>query len=115
VLFLAMSLIQWWTIFFFIFCSLNAFVFWLLMRNTIASVSFLKDTVIIERLFGKKETVEYRDLQKFAIKIEGFNNKTISTIHYLSPKGKVKTVDFRTHNLDHQQFKSELIRLKHVA
>lgn len=110
--FLTLSLVNPVLIFFFLFDSVFFLLIGFIHRNNIRSVTFFEDHVVVLFILFPKETIEYRNLRKYLIKIEGFNNKTISTLLYQSSSGKIKSVDFRTASLDHQQFKEDLIQLK---
>ena len=110
-IYLASSLVNPPLFLFFLFILFALSILWLVHRNSVRSIAFLEDHVMVTFIFFRKEMVEYQNLLKFSIKYEWSHNRTISTLQYRSSKDKVKSVDFRTDNLDHQQFKAEIIQV----
>lgn len=85
---------------------------WVIYKNNIRWVYFKKDHLSIMSIFGFEEIVEYKKLQKYSVKYEGFNNKDICTIQFERNNKKIKRVDFRTQDVEHRLFKAQLINLK---
>lgn len=111
-IFLGLSIIAPFFLILFLLVSSVFLIVFYVHRNQPSSIFFLKEHVAIICVFGKSEFVDYRHLENYFIKYEGFKNRTISTIQYRSKEGEIKSVDFKTYNLDHRQFKADLISLK---
>lgn len=111
-MFLGLSIVNPFFFMLFLFVLSVFLIVFYMHRNQSSSIFFLKEHVSIVYMFGKNEIVEYQHLENYFIKYEGFKNRTVSTIQYRSQKGELKSVDFKTYNLDHKQFKCDLIFLK---
>lgn len=97
------------------FLPVLALIFWLIKRNRISWVHFKKENVTVRYIYGFEEEVLYENLQKFSVKMEGLNAKSLCSIEFIGRNKARRTVNFLSKGLDHQQFRADLIELKKQA